>query len=136
MLLGSIDVQGKSMRLASAGHCPPMYYSEDFQTASPLLVSGVALNLMDEPSVEELEVQLRRGDIYAFYSDGITEAENETRDQFGEERLASALERLHEGSANDILQGTLKEVQSFVGRTEQFDDMTMMVIKVPAEIQT
>ena len=130
MLLGTIDVGRKSMLLASAGHCTPIYYSAELQKISPLLVNGMALNLVDEPTVEELEVALRSGDVYAFYSDGITEAENHTRDQFGEERLIKTLERLHEGTANDILQGMLKEVQNFVGGNEQSDDMTMIVLKV------
>ncbi len=133
MLLGTIDVRGKSMRLASAGHCPPMYYSGESQNASLLLVNGMALNLVDEPSVEELEVALRPGDVYVFYSDGITEAENNSRDQFGEERLMAILDRLHEETANGILQGTLKEVQNFVGGYEQSDDMTMIVLKVRPE---
>ncbi|MFQ5798248.1 MAG: PP2C family protein-serine/threonine phosphatase [Bacteroidota bacterium] len=134
MLLGTIDVRGKSMSLASAGHCPPMYYNVESKKASLLPVNGVALNLMDEPSVEELNVALCPGDVYAFYSDGITEAENNSRDQFGEERLMAILDRLHEETANGILQGTLKEVQNFVGGYEQSDDMTMIVLKVRPEL--
>lgn len=133
MLIGTIDTRGRSMRLASAGHCAPMYYSAEFHNVSPLLVSGVALNLMDDPSVEELEVPLRPGDVYVFYSDGITEAENDAREQFGEDRVAESFEKVHEGTAGDILQGLLKEVQSFVGKNEQSDDMTIVVLKIGPE---
>ncbi len=131
MLLGVIDSRRRLMRLATGGHCPPMYYSAEFHNVSPLLLNGIALNLMDDPSVEELEVTLQPGDVFTFYSDGITEAENNGKDQFGEERLTATLERLHDGTADDILSGLLKDVQDFVGGNEQSDDMTVIVLKVP-----
>lgn len=133
MLLGTIDVEGKVMRLASAGHCPPMFYSAEFQKVSPLIINGVALNLMDDPAIDEVDIPLKPGDGFVFYSDGITEAENMQRDQYGEDRLIAACQRLSGGTASEILEGLLKEVQEFVRGNEQSDDMTMIVLKIRSE---
>jgi sigma-B regulation protein RsbU (phosphoserine phosphatase) len=51
---------------------------------------------------------------------------NKTKEEFGEERLAQAVEKYAGGSASEIMAGIFKEVNTFAGNAEQHDDMTMI----------
>jgi len=71
-----------------------------------------------------------------FYSDGLTEAMNEELEQFGEERLAAAVERadgLHAEATRDSI---LKEVSEFLNGGNSQDDLTIAVLRVNPEINS
>ena len=65
-----------------------------------------------------------------FYTDGITEAENETEEMYGTERLEKALSGIDSAmSSNEIIDAILKDVTDFTGTAEQYDDITIVVIR-------
>jgi serine phosphatase RsbU (regulator of sigma subunit) len=70
------------------------------------------------------------GDLFVFFTDGISEAMNEADDCYGEERLAS-LVQAHAGLPSDQLRDLiLRDVERFVNGAPQHDDMTLIVMKV------
>jgi sigma-B regulation protein RsbU (phosphoserine phosphatase) len=72
---------------------------------------------------------MRKGDILLLYTDGITEASDEHRQLFGEQRLINLL-RLHKSkSPKEICQYILQEVQTYSRNAEYSDDRTLVVIK-------
>ena len=79
--------------------------------------------------VEE-EVKLSPGQIYAFFTDGVTEAMNEKNELFGDENLNSILKNKTKVRSADIVNEIWSSVQSFRGEAEVNDDMTMVVVKV------
>src|SRR5215472_13846773 len=74
------------------------------------------------------EIQISPGDIFALYTDGITESFNDAGEQFGEERLSAALCRHRALPSSDLLAAVVDEVHKFSPR-EQHDDITLIVGK-------
>jgi len=84
------------------------------------------------PDVEypDYELRLRAGDLAIFYTDGVIEAENETEEMYGTERLVSLVAGMNSSaSAEGVIDAILQDVARFVGDAEQYDDMTVVVVK-------
>jgi sigma-B regulation protein RsbU (phosphoserine phosphatase) len=130
LLLALIDTQQRTLNVSCAGHCPPIVYKESRHVAEWLRVRGAALNFMEDLQCEEAQLNLETGDVYVFFSDGITEAGNAKGELFGDERLKSLVEATHERDASEILDSILTGVSLFSTGAKQSDDQTVVVLKV------
>ena len=79
--------------------------------------------------VAEETIQLQSGDVVVLYTDGITEAENQNRVQYGLERLCEVIQQNHQNSAEQIQQIIVEDVRQHIGTQRVFDDITVVVIK-------
>jgi len=70
------------------------------------------------------------GQIYAFFTDGVTEAMNEQYDLFGEDKLTTILKNKSSYRSTEIMNEIWQSVNSFRGTAEVNDDMTMVIVKV------
>ena len=92
--------------------------------------SGLPLGIMQNGVYNEWEMDLHSGDLVVFYTDGVMEAENEAGEMYGSERMELAVSRANPTkSAAEIIESILENVAHFVGATEQYDDMTIVVVK-------
>ena len=130
LLLALIDTSRRTLSVCCAGHCPPIVYKESQHAAEWLRVRGAALNFMEDLQCEEARLTLETGDVYVFFSDGITEAANARGELFGDERLKSLVEASHEQEAGEILNSILTAVSLFSTGAKQSDDQTVVVLKV------
>lgn len=137
MTYAVVDTAAGTMRYARAGHNPILHVAAGRGRARALAPQGLGLGLDPGPRfdsiLEEAEVALQSGDVFLFFTDGLSEAMNERAELFGETRL----KELIECADGDLLQdeGVLKErilesVRDFVGGAAQHDDMTMVILKV------
>jgi sigma-B regulation protein RsbU (phosphoserine phosphatase) len=96
------------------------------------MVLGLKLDdgRMFEALLEEATIPLRPGDLYVFFTDGISEAMNGADDCFGEVRLAQLVEDHAALPPDELREKILREVEAFVNGAPQHDDMTMIVLKV------
>ena len=78
---------------------------------------------------DQVAVDLAPGDVLVLYTDGVTEAQNEADEFFGEQGLLMALKHNRKGSAEELRTALLNDVHQFVGRAPQFDDITLMVLQ-------
>ena len=74
------------------------------------------------------ELQLCPGDLFAIYTDGITEALNQRDEEFGEERLLDVMIRARDLSPHHIVTAVFEEVRRFSG-DRQRDDVTLIVAR-------
>jgi phosphoserine phosphatase RsbU/P len=79
--------------------------------------------------IETNEVNYESGDVMVLYTDGITEAKSARGDEFGYERLASALAEITSGSAKEIEEHIIKRLYEFSGTDNINDDYTSMTVK-------
>jgi len=117
----------RGLRYANCGHLPALLLRCDdslVRLESTATVLGVFKNWDSDIS----EIQIAPGDIFALYTDGITESFNDADEEFGEERLAAALCRHRDLSSNDLLAAVVDEVHRFSPR-EQHDDITLIIAK-------
>jgi sigma-B regulation protein RsbU (phosphoserine phosphatase) len=85
-----------------------------------------------DDELEEHEIPYAGGDVFLFITDGITECQSAGGDDFGEERVIALLDELasEEAPAATIRDRLLQAVRQFASNVEQFDDQTVVVVRV------
>lgn len=92
--------------------------------------SELPLGMMPDVKYSDYELKLQSGDTVIFYTDGIIEAENEAEEMYGTERLVGLVTTLDPTmSSEGVIDAILQDVAQFTGTTEQYDDMTIVVLK-------
>ena len=131
--LGILTLSTGEMKFVNAGHCYPVHIHEkeiSFLKTRPNFVLGG----MDETVYKEHSVTLAKGDSLLVYTDGVSEANNEKGELFGDDRLLQAA-RLCEAEAPEAACKTiLEQVEAFVGDAPQFDDITMLSFRYNGKV--
>jgi serine phosphatase RsbU (regulator of sigma subunit)/anti-sigma regulatory factor (Ser/Thr protein kinase) len=125
-LYAVLDPQSGQLQYANAGHDLP-YHRHHKGDVTELRATGMPLGLFPEMNYEEKETTLAPGDGILFYSDGIVEAHNSTREMYGFPRLMKLVGE-YEGntSLRDVI---LEDLAVFTGLDwEQEDDITMVTL--------
>lgn len=134
MFYAVLDLASRTIRFARAGQCPVILAQRSKEHGSFLTPKGMALGLeigrVFDSVLEEQELALHSGEVLVFYTDGFTEARNESGEEFGEHRLVESITRHRDKSSQEIINGICKDVDSFTKGYQQHDDMTMVVVKV------
>jgi serine phosphatase RsbU (regulator of sigma subunit) len=85
---------------------------------------------LDVPDIyKNMELVLEKDDVMFLYSDGVTEAENNNKEQFGINNLCDTLKKYHELGAEKIKEKFMKDLYNYMGETEIYDDISVVVIK-------
>ncbi|OGU38976.1 MAG: hypothetical protein A2X61_00055 [Ignavibacteria bacterium GWB2_35_12] len=127
---GIFDCEKKSFNYINAGHNPPLLLRKSGEFTE-LREGGLILGFTDEPfNYSEETVSLDKDDILLFYTDGVTEAQNDDEQEFGEEKLKDIILKHNTESADKIMNHIINEVQYHSINKEQFDDITLIVAKV------
>lgn len=88
------------------------------------------LGSMKRVEYESVTFDLAEGDTLIFHTDGLIEALNADEDMYGSERLKQFISQIpNEASAEEVIQRIVEDVHNFVGESEQYDDLTLVVIK-------
>jgi len=124
------DFKRRVVTLANSGLPYPIHASAEGCGAvhSP----GVPLGSFPGITYDEVTIGLREGDVFVFYSDGISEAMNEAGGEFGSDRLTRVIEEHRALPAKDITDAIFTAVYEFCGSAEQNDDRTVVVLKITA----
>lgn len=120
---------GGRVTYVNAGHNPPLHYKARDDRLLELEPTGIFLGLEAGIPLEQRVVEFEAGDFVLLFTDGITEAMNGQREEFGEDRLAELLLANRNGTAQDLRNVLLSELSTFVGDTAQSDDITLVVAK-------
>jgi ligand-binding sensor domain-containing protein len=132
LCLTAIDVAKKELTFVNAGLVEPILISGDaihnFRATGP----SFPLGMLENSIYQEQKVPLREGDIAIFLTDGILEAQNHSKEFYGEERLKSVLEKVTSSkvTAGEIKEKIIEDVRQFAGTATQFDDMTIVVVRI------
>jgi sigma-B regulation protein RsbU (phosphoserine phosphatase) len=91
---------------------------------------GFPLGLFPDVTYDEFNVATQPGDVIIFVSDGISDAENDKDEMYGQDQLAAMICSHREQSAQEIADAILDDVARFQGVNDRFDDETIVVLKV------
>lgn len=131
---GFFNSKSHSMSLARAGHLPLYYYDARSDKVKMVTPKGLGLGLKNSKvfssQIEELKIEFRSGDVFLFITDGITEAQNETGEEFGEERVTLILKNNHLLRSDEIRNVYFDALKRFTSDSYQHDDQTLVVVKV------
>lgn len=132
LTLALFDMRNNKLSFCRAGHVPIMVSHDG--NVNYYKTTGLGLGLEKGPIFErtlvEETVNLSSGQLYSFFSDGITEAMNEKEDLFGEEKLANILKNNPGIASTKIMDTIWSELKIHCGKAEQYDDQTMVIVKV------
>lgn len=127
-LYGEIDGHTGEVAFCNAGHNPPLLLrngSAEFVPAP----KGLSLCLLDDFEFQAARLTLAPGDTLLLYTDGVTEAFNDAREEFSDERLSKTALRAPVETPQALLQYLLRDVQAFANGTPQSDDITMLALR-------
>ena len=133
-LYAILDTESGRLVYANAGHDLP-YRRRAGRSggAEELRARGMPLGLMPGMGYEEKEIVLERGESVLFYSDGLVEAHDRSREMFGFPRL-QGLVGAHRSGGSALINFLLAELARFTGENwEQEDDITLVTLDRPEE---
>lgn len=125
---GSLNTKTGEVTYINAGHNPPLIKREsgfEYLNSEPDLV----LAAMEDMPYEEHVIQLGHSDMIYLYTDGVTEANDNYKGFYGEERLKNILNNHKNDDLNIIVDSIKKDIDDFCNNQEHFDDTTMFIIR-------
>jgi len=132
MIYAVIDTQQKTLRLARAGHNALIMRNAKEARVEEIVPDGLGLGLekgeLFDRSISEEQIKYQQGDTFTFYTDGISEAMNTEKDEFGEARLIKIIRTTNFNSSALLRENIIQAVQNFVQDAPQHDDMTMVTV--------
>lgn len=128
MLYAVWNDDNQTLQIANAGAVQPLFCrSGEVET---IHAEGFPLGLFPSAKYEEFNISTRPGDSIIFFSDGIVDAQNADGEMFGVERLMKVVSENQRKSAQKLADIILGEVSKFQKGADQFDDETVVVLRV------
>jgi len=127
LFLGIYNGAERKLTYSNGGHLPPIIMSEN-GSIRRLECGGTVVGLFDQRSYEEDSVELRRGEIFLAYTEGVTEPENDFG-EFGEQRLIDLLRENRGLPLPRISEIVTAAVDNWIGAAEQPDDVTLVLAR-------
>ena len=129
--LAKFDRVTRQLNYVNAGHNPPMLAgAADDAPVRLLTIGGPIIGAFPDQRFEQETLTLTSGDMLLVYTDGVTEARNPDGVEFGEERLRSILLEARLLCASHAVDRVIAKVLEWQGESSQYDDITLIVMKV------
>ena len=129
LLLAEIDADKKTLHYVNCGHNPALLFRSDTGKVTRLSSSCAPIGISPEESCELASADLATGDVLVFYTDGVTEAQNDLGEEFGTERLSALLKRGSDLSAESLMSTIFSDASDFCSQVGFADDVTILVVK-------
>ena len=128
--LGILEISTGRLTAANAGHEYPIIKKANGEFELLKDKHGFVIGGMSGMRYKEYEFTLEKGGTLFLYTDGVAEATNAENQLFGTDRMLSALNSEPEADPKKLLENMKKSVEEFVGDAPQFDDLTMLGVKL------
>lgn len=129
LFLALYEDETRTLRYTNAGHNSPLLIRADGRIEE-LSAGGIMVGAFDWAAYEELSTDLRPGDVLVIYSDGITEAQRTTGEEYGAARLTQLAVNNRHLNADQLRQAIFMEIDDWSGEQERSDDQTLVIVKV------
>lgn len=127
IFIGIVNPQNGTLTYMNCGHEPPFWVRGD-GSVTPLPRTGPVVGIISEANFTVERITLENNDLLLTFTDGIPDAINADNESFGKERLLETVENF--AIPPDLLLEKIeKTLHQFIGTTNQFDDITLLVIK-------
>ena len=125
---GILDGPNRTLSYSNAGHNPPLLVSPSGQHRF-IERGGLPLGMFRDTRYHEYYLSFEPGDLLVLYTDGVTEANSPSGEEFGRERLASAVKANSSLSSRELIASLQREVLNWTDGVGASDDVTFFVIK-------
>jgi sigma-B regulation protein RsbU (phosphoserine phosphatase) len=130
MFYARFDQSSRTLQYASGGHNPPLLVRPRTGESLQLEEAGPIMGILPDAQYSNTVVTLEQGDILTLFTDGVTEQENESGEEFSTERLKEVILRHEMEPAAAVVAHIAEDVSTYGGTKEQMDDLTVVVVKV------
>ena len=128
MIYALWDDSQRHLQVANSGLPRPLHLRDRKFTEIP--VTGLPIGLFSSATYDESNLRAKPGDVFLFFSDGITDATSSAGNMFGRGRLEKVVLKNADRSADEIAQAIFDAVSEHATGVEAFDDQTIVVLKV------
>lgn len=128
--IGILEISTGRLVCANAGHEYPAIMRKGGSFELYKDKHGFVLAGMEGSKYREYELVLSAGDRLFVYTDGVAEATDSNNNLYGTDRMIDALNKAKDLSSRELLESLHKDIDSFVGLADQFDDITMLSIQI------
>ncbi|HTZ90324.1 MAG TPA: PP2C family protein-serine/threonine phosphatase [Alloacidobacterium sp.] len=126
--IAEYDPASRRLIYVNAGHNPPILRRQT-GTIERLQAGGIPLGILKDAPYKSATVTLQPGDWLVIFTDGVTEAENNRTEEYGETRLIAVLHTNVAATPSALLKMVMQDLDRFVGDAPQHDDVTLMLLK-------
>lgn len=128
LFLGVLDCKTGRLDYCNAGHNAPVLMTNG-QWQMVEVVANLPLGVESDFEYTMQTAQMACNDLLFLYTDGLTEAENASYEQYGEQRMLQSLSAMTDTRPREIIDGMQNNVEVFVDGAQQSDDLTMLAIR-------
>ena len=130
LFYSDFDPRTKKLRFSNAAHNPPLLWKNSEKKIIKLDTEGFVIGIQKDAQYECGEIQLNKGDVLLYYTDGITDASNSSGERFDENRLIEAFKGLCKKSlkSKEILNKIFKILDKFTGKEKDHQDDASIVV--------
>ena len=125
-----LNTDTNELEYVRAGHNPPLVYRPKDDEFISLSGKGMALGAVEEIEIKAIQFDLSKDDILVLYTDGVTDAIDPDGTPFGTERIYRVVRANRGESSQVILESLSREIEKFAASKPQYDDITMMIVRV------
>ena len=127
---GVLDYGTKTLAYVNAGHNPPLLFRAGSDEPEELPATGIAIGALEDSQYKQGEARLASGDLLVMYTDGVTEALNDQNEMFEIPRLTQVILENRDRPSTEIVQAIINAVNAFSQKQPQYDDITILVVRV------
>ncbi len=123
------NIKTGEIEYSNGGHNSPFIIRANGQIEEFPVSQNLLVGIVEDATYQKAQAHLEVGDALVLYTDGVNEALNNKKEEYGEERMMKLLSSLSGGTCQEIIEGQLADVRKFAGEAPQSDDITLMAIK-------
>ncbi len=127
LFFGTYNDQSEQLVYSNAGHLPPLLLRNG--SISELEINGMIIGTFADATYTATSIDFQPGDTLVAFTDGVSEPENASQQEFGIARLCETITRNVNQTPTEIIENVMSEVLAWTGDTTLQDDMTMLVIR-------
>lgn len=135
LIVGLLDTVTGELTLCNAGHNRPLLLESSKDISVISVQQNIPVGIFEDYEYMEETIHINRGTTIFLYTDGVTEAENEENQLYGEKRLVEVLEKNRNQPPRDLVNAVLSSLAGYKDGSEANDDLTMLVINYKNSIQ-
>jgi sigma-B regulation protein RsbU (phosphoserine phosphatase) len=133
LFLGILNIRTGELEYCNGGHNPPYLVGTDGIPKPLETTHGMALGISEDFSYQSKRLTLQSGHAIFIYTDGVTEAMNESGEMFMEKRMERSLEMVMEKPVAEANAAMMEKIMAFADGAPQHDDITMMILRFYGE---
>jgi sigma-B regulation protein RsbU (phosphoserine phosphatase) len=139
MFYGVLDRRTGMLTYVNAGHDAPILIHDNAEGKKGiefLRKGGLLLGIEPTATYDEAFIELLQGDLLFMYTDGLTDAVNFQNESFGKDRLIDALLECRGKTARQTVDHVIWQMRRFIGLAEQFDDVSLVAVRITGRAPT